>query len=127
MILLILHFSGDIKSINVIIISGASKTEKSFSLLSKVMTNAQISIFTIAYPSDNVFDQFLTLSEFGKHYSVIDQDSTLDTRSDLDGVFLDIIDKVEVKDHQRIYHAVCQDHIFSFVQYLLQQYFKTLV
>jgi hypothetical protein len=83
-------------------------------LFFKLLENANIQIFSIGYPS-TPFPSILSLSKFGQHYSVADDDNVLDPlkiSGQLSRIFLDIISQVENQPHHQVFVKVSFSLLF---------------
>ena len=101
-------FRGDIKPATILLVTGTPQEPEKFTILSKLLQNAAIQIFTVSFPA-SAFPEMVTLSKFGQHFSVSDEDSVLDplkTSGQLSRIFLDVISQVENLPHHQIFVKV---------------------
>ena len=102
------NFRGDIKPATIVLVTGAQREPDKFEILSKLLENAAIQIFTIGYPA-TPFPAILSLSKYAQHYSVSDEDGVLDPlkiSGQLSRIFLDIISRVENQPHHQVFVKV---------------------
>jgi hypothetical protein len=106
-----LFYRGDIKPATIILVSGVELEPEKFEILSKLLENASIQIFSIGYPS-TPFPSMLTLSKYAQHYSVSDEEPVLDPlkiSGQLSRIYLDIISQVENQPHHQVFVKVSRD------------------